>query len=60
MLDKITINELGEVEILLKIEKNFVKIKNICLSALQEIPWIKSLNIKMAPKVSNMNFKIIN
>ena len=41
MLDNIIIKETGEVEIYLKIDKHFLKIKNTCLTALKSISWIK-------------------
>lgn len=43
----------GNVTILLKLDQNYRKIKTLCQTQLSEIPWIKTLNINMAPKVMN-------
>lgn len=45
------IKEDGSVEILLKLDQNYRKIKSLCLTELNSVPWIKNLAINMAPKV---------
>lgn len=41
----------GSVSILLRLDQNYRKIKNLCQTELLSIPWIKNLSINMAPKV---------
>ena len=41
----------GSVNILLKLDQNYRKIKSLCHTELASVPWIKNLSINMAPKV---------
>ena len=41
----------GSVNILLKLDQNYRKIKALCHTELASVPWIKNLSINMAPKV---------
>lgn len=50
------VKEDGSVSILLRLDQNYRKIKNLCQTELLSIPWIKNLSINMAPKV-NIFFK---
>jgi len=47
----IQIKEDGSVNIMLKLDQNYRKIKSLCHTELASIPWIKNLSINMAPKV---------
>jgi uncharacterized protein involved in tolerance to divalent cations len=47
----IKISENKEVQIFLKLDNNYRKVKSLCESALQSQPWITSLDIKIAAKV---------
>jgi len=51
----ISIDQTGKVVLMLRLDQNYRKLKGLCSTKLQEIPWIKEFEIKMAPKVSNIN-----
>ena len=46
----------GSVNLMLKLDQNYRKIKALCHTELANVPWIKNLSINMAPKVI---FKLI-
>ena len=50
----VEINETGKALITLKLDQNYRKLKGLCNQKLQEIPWLKDFEIKMAPKVQNI------
>ena len=47
---KFDITNDGIVNIMLKLDKDFRKIKNLCKEQLEKEDWIKEVNIAMAPK----------
>ena len=46
------VKENGKVVLLLKLDQNYRKVKTLCQTRLTEVPWIKNLEINMAPKVN--------
>ncbi|EAR87658.1 CobQ/CobB/MinD/ParA nucleotide-binding domain protein (macronuclear) [Tetrahymena thermophila SB210] len=53
----IDIESSGKVTVQLKLDQNYRKLKGLCNAKLQEIPWIKEFEIKMAPKDQETSFK---
>ncbi len=41
----------GSVNVMLRLDQNYRKIKALCQNELIAVPWIKNLSINMAPKV---------
>ena len=41
----------GSVNLMLKLDQNYRKIKTLCQTELTTVPWIKNISINMAPKV---------
>lgn len=51
------IKEDGSVSMLLKLDQNYRKIKTLCQTELNTVPWIKNVTINMAPKVEKKIYK---
>jgi hypothetical protein len=46
---------MNEVKISLKLDSNYRKVKELIENALKDVTWIKKLEVKIAPKVCNLN-----
>lgn len=49
MIYSTDIDAKGNVEIKLKLDKNYLSIKNAIKESLKTVPWISDLKIKIAP-----------